>query len=324
MVERLNERYERLNDLIGLSREKAKAIEQIRGCRRSDLLFPHTLLYGIGGTGKTAFSRAIGNELEYYFVEVEANVFKTREQLLTFLLQSSSSAQTRNCVLLLFIDEIHRLRLPIQEALYVPMKEWRIVSRSGDIYLSPFTFIGATTRFDMLDANSFVTRFENLWEIERYSETDIGMIVAHEFRKVGLNFSRKIVEIIAKRCLGIPRNAVSFVKKLRFVARRSVVHLSDVERMFELEEIDDLGLHPIHRRYLYILSCSMHNDHYVPLGVGAIASKMRQPEDMVKGAVEPILLELNMVAPTPRGRILTSIGSAFLDKFSTFFRSFQK
>ena len=302
----------KLNDLIGLPREKAKAITQIRGCRGSNILFPHTLLYGIGGTGKTAFARAIGNELGYHFVEVEANVFKTREQILAFLKDSSSSAQSRGLTLLLFIDEIHRLRLPIQEALYLPMKEWRVTSRSGDIPLAPFTLIGATTRFDMLDTNSFVTRFENLWEVERYSKRDIGMIVAHEFRKAGLHFSRQIVAVIAKRCLGIPRYAVSFVHKLRFMAEAGSISLAAVKRMFELEGIDDAGLHPIHRRYLVILEKSRHDGRYAPLGVGAIASKMRQPEDMIKGAVEPILLELDLVAPTPRGRILTTTGEEFL------------
>ena len=276
------------------------------------LIFPHSLITAIGGTGKTAFARAIGNELGYYSVEVEAIVFKTREQILGFLKEGSSSAQAQGKTLSLFIDEIHRLRLPIQEALYMPMKEWRITSSSGDIHLAPFTLIGATTRFDMLDTNSFVSRFENLWEIQRYLLDDIGMIVAHEFRKAGLRFSREIVDIIAKRCLGIPRHAVSFVRKLRFMAESRRITLAAVKRMFELEEIDEFGLHPIHRRYLAILGKSRHDGHYVPLGVGAIASKMRQPEDMVKGAVEPILLELDMISPTPRGRILTTTGETFL------------
>jgi len=300
-----------LNDLIGISSLQQRARIQIDGCHRLGIPFPHTLITAVGGVGKTVFARAIGNELGYHFVEVEANVFKNRDQVLKYILDASSSSQVRGRTLLLFIDEIHRLRLQIQEALYIPMKEWRISSRSGDISLRPFTFIGATTRFDMLDANSFVTRFENLWEIERYSETDIGMIIAQEFRKVGLHFSREIVQMISKRCLGIPRNAISFVRKLRFMSRHGVIHLSDVVQMFNLEEIDDLGLHPIHRRYLHILS-----DRCVPLGVGAIASKMRQPEDMIKGAVEPILLELNMISPTPRGRKITQAGREFLKAHS--------
>jgi len=304
----------KLNQLIGLSKEKSRAITQIRGCRSSDLLFPHTLMYGIGGTGKTAFIRAIGEELGYHFVEVEGSVFKTREQLLSFLLEHNLSANRQKKTLLLFIDEIHRLKLQVQEALYIPMKEWRITSCSGDIKLSPFVLMGATTRFDMLDSNSFITRFGNLWEVERYSEDDIGLIVAQEFRRKGLRFSGEVVVAVAKRCLGIPRNAINFVQKLQFVAQGGVISLSDVNRMFNLEEIDKTGLHPMHRRYLYILYKSQHDGNFAPLGVGAIASKMRQPEDMIKGAVEPILLELDLISSTPRGRILTEDGHIFLQK----------
>lgn len=307
-----------LGSLIGLPSEKAKAITQIRGCLANDLLFPHTLLTGIGGCGKTAFARSIGVELGYFFVEVEAIVFKTREQIQEFLISSSSKATnagtSKEWTLLLFIDEIHRLSLPLQEALYVPMKEWRVSTRKGDRQIAPFTLIGATTRFDLLDSNSFVTRFDNHWELERYSEGDIGLIVAQEFRKLNLHFSRDSVLMIAKRCLGIPRYAISFVQKLRFSARDSCVSFDSVRAMFELEEIDDFGLQPIHRRYLRILQESRCNGSYAPLGVGAIASKMRQPEDMIKGAVEPILLEFGMISPTPRGRILTKSGEQFLDR----------
>jgi Holliday junction DNA helicase RuvB len=302
----------KLNDLIGLPREKAKAYTAIRACRNSGIIFPHTLLYGVGGTGKTAFARAVAHELGYHFVEVEGIVFKERNVLLSFLRRSASAAKSSGRPLLLFIDEIHRLKLPLQEALYIPMKEWRMTTANGDVKLPKFTLIGATTRFDMLDPNSFVTRFENQWEIQRYSEVDIGMIVAQEFRNKQMSFDRASVEAIAKRCLGIPRIAISFVKKVMLSAlsgNSRHVDLACVTHMFGLEQIDDLGLHPSHRRYLEILDKALPH----PIGVGAISSKMRQPEDVVKDAVEPILLEMDFVASTPRGRVLTEEGHKYLE-----------
>ncbi|MDQ6988430.1 MAG: Holliday junction DNA helicase RuvB C-terminal domain-containing protein [Mariprofundaceae bacterium] len=301
----------RLNDLIGLFREKSKALTLIRACRNSGFIFPHTLLHGIGGTGKTALARAIGTELGYHFVEVESIIFRNRDQLLQFLFESSSFANKSGHSLLLFIDEIHRLKLSLQESLYLPMKEWRITSHQGDIKISPFTLFGATTRFDMLDSNSFVTRFDNQWEIERYSLTDIGLIIAQSFRHYHIRFNRDVVDEIAQRCLGIPRIAISFVKKvMMFALSVSTNHitLSHVHHMFKLEQIDSFGLHPIHRRYLEFLSKS--SPH--PLGVGSISSKMRQPEDVVKGVIEPILLEMDFIASTPRGRVLTEEGRTYL------------
>ncbi len=57
------------NRLVGLTREKQKARIQIRACRITGDPFGHTLLFGIGGNGKTAFSRSISEELDGYFVE---------------------------------------------------------------------------------------------------------------------------------------------------------------------------------------------------------------------------------------------------------------
>jgi Holliday junction resolvasome RuvABC ATP-dependent DNA helicase subunit len=46
--------------------------------------------------------------------------------------------------------------------------------------------------------------------------------------------------------------------------------------------------------------------------VGAIAAKLRQQEDVIKGSIEPVLLEMSFVSPTPRGRILTESGIHYL------------
>ena len=91
------------------------------------------------------------------------------------------------------------------------------------------------------------------------------------------------------------------------------VTLAHARRTFQDEEIDELGLQPIHLKYLHILAKSRVQGRFMALGIGAIAAKMRQHEDMVKGSVEPILLEFDMIAPTPRGRILTNIGSDYLN-----------
>ena len=281
------------------------------------MVFPHTLLYGVGGTGKTVLARAIGSELNYFFIETHGAAFKKRDELLAALSHHSQAAQEHGLPLLLFIDEVHRLKYPLQEALYSPMKEWRIPTRQDPLILAPFTLVAATTRFDMLDANSFVTRFGNQWEIQRYSLSNIASIVAQEFRKMRLGFNRMVVFEVAKRCLGIPRIAVTLADKARITTLadgRTTVTLADVKEMFALEEIDPLGLNPVHRRYLTILADSTSNGGFAALGVGAIAAKMRQQQDVIKGSVEPILLEFSFVAPTPRGRIITQRGVEYLRK----------
>ena len=309
----------KLSSLIGLSREKQKAHVLIRSCLRTEETFPHTLFYGVGGTGKTALARAIGEELGYHFVETHAAPFKRVELLYLALIRASKTALQLDRPLLFFIDEVHRLKLVLQESLYSAMKEWWIPTSTGRQELAPFTLFGATTRLDMLDENSFVKRFENRWEIRRYPVSELAIIVAKHLSEKGYSFGRDVTNLIAQRCLGIPRTAVNLANKVRHVAESErylyspkIITSAHVMRAFTLEQIDELGLQPIHHRYLDILAASRSNGRQVPLGIGAIAAKMGQPEDGIKGSVEPILLELNMVAPTPRGRVLTEAGGQYL------------
>jgi len=281
-------------------------------------VFPHTVVWGVGGTGKTELARCIGTELGYHFVEIHAAAFKKREQLFSALIQFSEEARSKGVSLLFFIDEIHRLKLVFQEVLYQCMKEWWLPTLTGRIHLFPFTLFGATTRFDMLDSNSFVTRFGNVWEIQRYGLNDMAAIIAGCLSNHGLGFSSEISYAIARRSLGIPRNGVNLANKVRITAISqgcSKITLAHVQSTFELEEIDECGLQPVHHRYISILRKSRARDRYLPLGVGSIAAKMRQPEDVIKGSVEPILLERDLILSTPRGRMLSEAGSDYFEKY---------
>lgn len=317
----------KLNSLIGLISLKRRARIAIEACRYSGEIFPHTLIHSIGGTGKTVFARAVGYELNCHFVETHAAAFKRREQLFEALVHYSQEAQALSIPLLFFLDEVHGLKLNLQEALYSVMKEWWIPTTRGKHYIAPFTLVAATTRFNLLDANSFVTRFPNVWEINRYSQSDIRKIVAYELDKFGLGYSFAVVTDIAKRCLGVPRIAVTLTKKVRtttIAAGEAVVSLAHTRLTFDLEEIDEIGLQPVHLRYLRILAGSEVNGKLSPLGIGPIAGKMRHHEDMIRGSIEPILLELNFVAPTPRGRMLTQSGSIYLKTGAKYLQKAEK
>lgn len=304
-----------LSSLIGLEKEKKRARIQIQACLQTHKPYPHSLIYAIGGLGKTIFSRCIADELNYHFFETHAAVFKKPQTLTDSLIFHSKEATKRGIPLLYFIDEIQRLSLPLQETLYSPMKEWWIPSLSGRVNIKPFTLFGATTRFEMLDANSFVTRFGNVWEIKRYELIDMAIIIAQSLSKQGFNFSREVSQAIASRCLGIPRTGVNLAEKVgsMVLARGSkTITLQDVNQMFDLEGIDKIGLQAIHHQYLRVLGSNKIGNKMIPVGVKVIAAKMRQAEETITGMVEPVLLELEHIMPTSRGRTLTDKGFAYL------------
>ena len=307
-----------LDGLIGLYCTKRLARCTIKACRNTNKPFPHLLLTGIGGTGKTAFARAIGCEMDCYFTEVEAATFKKREHLLEVLKQASDEATKRHKTLMFFIDEVHRLSLPLQESLYLPLTERKLSFKNSFLVIPPFSIIIATTRREMLESNSFVSRFPLQWEIGRYEDVFIEQIIAKHLRENGFKFDLSVIQEVRKRSLGIPRIAVNLAYKISLLAdsiSSKNITLHDVLYTFEMEKIDERGLTPIHRQYLQILLERSFNYLPLPIGVGSISAKMRQPEDVILGSVEPLLFELNFVMPTPRGRIITQVGREHMKNF---------
>jgi holliday junction DNA helicase RuvB len=300
-----------LDKLVGLNREKQKAKIAIRSCLTRGVVFPHTLITSIGGCGKTALARAMAEELSYHIEETEAAALKTRKHIIQKLVEGTNAAQGYSTRLMLFVDEIHRLSIDRQEVFYIPMKEWKIATVQGIIKFPPFCLMGATTRMDLLDANSFVSRFPNKWHIRRYHTNDIVCILIDLFNADEISHNIKVVKSIARRCLGIPRYAHNLYGKVRdqvLFRGGDKVNEEDVLRACELEGIDSLGLGEIHLDYLKILLSANGKAR----GLSGLASKLMQPNDVVSGTLEPILLSLDFIDLESRGRILTDKGRQHL------------
>lgn len=304
-----------LEQLIGMRREKARARIDIAATKRAGEVFPHTLLEGCGGTGKTALALAIAEELHYYSVVTEAAALKTREQIIKRLISAHDEAKQAGKPLLLFVDEVHRLSITLQEVFYYPMdrKEPRITTPTGVVHFKPFTLMAATTRRDELDQASFVKRFGNIWHVTRYSEVDIAKIVNGYFEKQKIRIGYQECRYIASRSLGVPRQALRLSEKVRNVfyasnSRRLDLRHCDVA--IDLEGIDPIGLDELSVRYLKILAESPS-----PRGIGGLAGRLGQQTEVIEGTVEPILLELGMIDRTAKGRMLTPAGKSHLNEF---------
>jgi Holliday junction DNA helicase RuvB len=302
-----------LDSIIGLVAEKQKAEYDIGACKHSGEVFPHTLLEGVGGTGKTSLVRAIGEELNYHFVEVEASAMRSRKSITDRLVAAVDQAKSQHRVLLFFVDECHRLSLTLQETFYYPMdrENPRITTDKGEIKFPKFCLMAATTRRDMLDEASFVRRFGNVWHINRYEPHWLQAIVLDWFDKKRMRISPTEAFTIAERSLGIPRQAIALSMRVRNIAlyhKRSEVLPGDCDLAFRLEKIDHLGLTEVHVKYLKALQSA----EGMPMGVKAVAGKLGQNPEVVEGNIEPILLSLDLIDLTPRGRIITAAGREHL------------
>jgi Holliday junction DNA helicase RuvB len=299
-----------LASLIGLHKEKKKALIDINACKKTGNLFPHTIISGIGGTGKTALALAIGQELNYHTELVEAGAIKTRKNVLNKLQHAHSQALSKNKKLLFFIDEVHQLKPNQQEFFYYPLDkdDPRFTTDGETIHFNKFTIIAATTRLDMLDQHSFVNRFVNKWSISNYTTDDIILIINSFFQKNHIKANYLLISSLAERCLGNPRQAIRLSNRCKSILdseNRHTLNKKDIDLTFEIEEIDVAGLDLLEVKYLKILyESGLQN----PRGLSSIAGRLGEKEEIVETTIEPILLNLNFIDRVSKGRIITKKG----------------
>ncbi|MCR2108426.1 replication-associated recombination protein A [Campylobacter upsaliensis] len=83
---------------------------------------PHSLFFGVAGSGKTSFARAVAKEFGFDFYEFDGGNFKLEE--LRKILENYKNSLYKP---LIFIDEIHRLSKTQQEMLLIPMENYRLI-----------------------------------------------------------------------------------------------------------------------------------------------------------------------------------------------------
>ena len=86
----------------------------------------------------------------------------------------------------LFIDEIHRMPIQVEEILYSAMEDFHVdimigqngpTARSVQMPIQPFTLIGATTRMASLSA-PLISRFGIQEHLEFYDVSSLGEIIS--------------------------------------------------------------------------------------------------------------------------------------------------
>ena len=152
-----------------------------------DEALDHVLLAGPPGLGKTTFSKIIANESQTNFVITSGPAIERQGDLAAIL----TNLAPRD---VLFIDEIHRLKLPVEEVLYSAMEDYKLdivvgkgpEARTLRIDVQPFTLVGATTRAGLLSA-PLRDRFGILANFEFYNKNDLSNIIQRSARILGVS-----------------------------------------------------------------------------------------------------------------------------------------
>lgn len=297
-----------LQEFTGQSQVKENLSIFIKAaCKRKESL-DHVLLSGPPGLGKTTLAQIISKELGVNFRTTSGPIITRAGDLAAIL----TNLQAHD---VLFIDEIHRLPIQVEEILYPAMEEGVLDimigegpgARSIRLDLPKFTLIGATTRAGLL-SRPLRERFGIPLRLSFYDSKELSLILTRQANLLNITLTPDGALEMAHRSRGTPRIAGRLLRRVRDIATlentqkitKDLAHYA-LTRL----EIDERGLDSMDRRFMQLLI-----DFYGggPVGIETLAAALGEQKDVLEDVVEPYLLQEGLLQRTPRGRILTSQG----------------
>jgi Holliday junction DNA helicase RuvB len=261
----------------------------------------HLLFAGPAGLGKTTLAGALAADMGGQLHVINAASIKI-EGLKVAILKCSRGD-------ILFIDEIHALKVPMQEMLYTVMEDLRLEVGSDSIHLAPFTIIGATTHQGKL-SKPMRERFGDILELRPYSTPELASIVQRAAGKMQLELTPQGAMEIAARSQSTPRIALRISRRVRdfAAATKTLVATHEfVQQVCRKIGIDAAGLDPTSRRVLRLLA-----EKGRATGLQAIAAQLGEALETIEDCVEPFLLAQGFIEREQAGRVVTAKGAAHL------------
>ena len=296
-----------LNDFIGQKDIKENIDVFIKSAKLRGENLDHVLFYGPPGLGKTTLSHIVANELGVGFKSTSGPILSKAGDLAAIL----TNLQPND---VLFIDEIHRLNVNVEEVLYSAMEDFKLdiligegpAARTIKIDLPKFTLVGATTRIGLL-SNPLRDRFGIPLKLDFYHDDELKNIIIRDCELLNIRIEDNASLEIAKRSRGTARIALRLLKRVRdfaIVMNKKMIDKESVDIALNKLDIDYIGLDTLDRKYLNFIAKNYNGG---PVGIDTIASGLSEERDSIEDTIEePFLIQQGFINKTPRGRMLTT------------------
>jgi Holliday junction DNA helicase RuvB len=298
-----------LDDYIGQERVKTQLMITMGACRKNNKTLPHMLLSGNPGLGKTTLAEIIANEVGTNLTTAMGGNLQCMEDIQDLLAPMSDDGGD-----IIFIDEIHRMPIKIEEMLYSAMEDFTVIIDIGKgtrrYSIPSFTLIGATTLSGDL-SRPLRDRFGLKFQLQNYQMDEIGKIILNLSKRVKAEIDRDAINEISKRSKGIARIAINYFDRCKEYADYvgdGKIDGDSVAQQFALMGIDEIGLDENDLTVLKYLSRQSR-----PVGIAALSTGCDIDKPTIENIIEPYLLQTGMVNRTSGGREITDRGLAWIN-----------
>ena len=295
-----------LDEFIGQEELRQNLKVYIQAAKTRGQAMDHTLFYGNPGLGKTTLSQIMAEELGVNIVSTSGPVLERSGDLAAILTNLG-----RNDIL--FVDEIHRMPISVEEVLYPAMQDFKLDlvigqgpgARTVKIDLEPFTLVGATTRIGLL-SSPLRDRFGVICRLEFYTPQELAIIVTRTARILGVDITQDGAVEIGRRSRGTPRIANRLLRRVRDFATVKGGKAVDAELASDalgMMDVDESGLDQMDRKLLSVLI-----EHYGggPVGAKTLAVACSEDVKTIEDIYEPYLIQCGFIKRTHRGRVATA------------------
>lgn len=304
-------RPQHLDEYIGQESVREKISLFIKAAKQRGDALDHVLLAGPPGLGKTTLAQIIAREMGTQIHIVTGPTVEKKGDLAAVL----TNLQPGD---VLFIDEIHRLHMAIEEVLYGAMEDYKLdliigqgpSARTYRIDLPRFTLVGATTRSGLL-SSPLRGRFGVEMRLDFYNHQELAKIVSRSAKLLDVAIQDEGALEIARRSRGTPRIANRLIRRVRDFAQvkfKSVkgfeIDQQTVDEALKLFDVDDRGLDAMDRKLLVSMIEKFDGG---PVGIETLSSMLSEERDTIEEVYEPFLVQEGFIQRTPRGRVVTHL-----------------